>query len=174
MSFIKTIDLLQKDYSIPDELITARLHSLFEKSAKRWYFGIKQANSKNTLSLWKNEIITNWAIDAWRYKIENSFKNSFFDPDKDKPLTWFLKKVERLNELYPEMSQMLVHMKILKKCGGDLENSLRNSFIEPCSTEQSINALEDIVTRTKLGRTWKKVDIKSPNESFIKRTFQAQ
>ncbi|MBW0521834.1 hypothetical protein O181_061549 [Austropuccinia psidii MF-1] len=32
MSFIKTIDMLQKDYVIPDELITARLHSLFEKS----------------------------------------------------------------------------------------------------------------------------------------------
>ncbi|MBW0580769.1 hypothetical protein O181_120484 [Austropuccinia psidii MF-1] len=36
MSFIKTIDILQEDYSIPDELITPRLHSLFEKSAKRW------------------------------------------------------------------------------------------------------------------------------------------
>ncbi|MBW0519852.1 hypothetical protein O181_059567 [Austropuccinia psidii MF-1] len=26
MSFTKTIDMLQKDYAIPDELITARLH----------------------------------------------------------------------------------------------------------------------------------------------------
>ncbi|MBW0498385.1 hypothetical protein O181_038100 [Austropuccinia psidii MF-1] len=34
MSFIKTIDMLQEDYSIPDELITAKLHSLFEKYAK--------------------------------------------------------------------------------------------------------------------------------------------
>ncbi|MBW0564909.1 hypothetical protein O181_104624 [Austropuccinia psidii MF-1] len=34
MSFIKTIDILQEDYAIPDELITAILHSLFEKSAK--------------------------------------------------------------------------------------------------------------------------------------------
>ncbi|MBW0539579.1 hypothetical protein O181_079294 [Austropuccinia psidii MF-1] len=169
MSFSKTIDLLQEDYSIPDELITARLHSLFEKSSKRWYFGIKQANSRNTLSLWKNEIITKWANDAWRYKIENAFENSFFDPDKDETLTWFLKKVERLNELYPEMSQMLVHMKILKNCVGDLEHALRNSFIEPCSIEQYINALEDIVTRTKIGRAWKKVEIKSPNESFIKK-----
>ncbi|MBW0583706.1 hypothetical protein O181_123421 [Austropuccinia psidii MF-1] len=29
MSFIKTIDILQEDYAIPDELITARLYSLF-------------------------------------------------------------------------------------------------------------------------------------------------
>ncbi|MBW0494037.1 hypothetical protein O181_033752 [Austropuccinia psidii MF-1] len=35
MSFIKTIDMLQEDYAIPDKLITARLHSLFEKSAKK-------------------------------------------------------------------------------------------------------------------------------------------
>ncbi|MBW0513925.1 hypothetical protein O181_053640 [Austropuccinia psidii MF-1] len=104
MSFIKKIDMLQEDYAIPDELITARLHSLFEKSAKICYYGIRQTNGKNTLSLWKQEIITKWANDDWRYKIENAFENSFFDPDKDKPLTWFLKQVERLNALYPEMS----------------------------------------------------------------------
>ncbi|MBW0571614.1 hypothetical protein O181_111329 [Austropuccinia psidii MF-1] len=94
MSFIKTIDMLQEDYAIPDELITARLHSLFEKSAKRWYYGIRKTNGKNTWSWWKQEIFTKWAKDAGRYKIENSFENSFFDPDKDKPLTWFLKQVE--------------------------------------------------------------------------------
>ncbi|MBW0584426.1 hypothetical protein O181_124141 [Austropuccinia psidii MF-1] len=35
MSFLKPIDKLQEDYAIPDELLTARLHSLFEKSEKR-------------------------------------------------------------------------------------------------------------------------------------------
>ncbi|MBW0576213.1 hypothetical protein O181_115928 [Austropuccinia psidii MF-1] len=60
-------------------------------------------------------------------------------------------------------------MKILKKCGGELEHALRSSFIEPCSTEEYINALEDIVTRTKIGRTWKKLDIKSPNKPSIKK-----
>ncbi|MBW0557072.1 hypothetical protein O181_096787 [Austropuccinia psidii MF-1] len=41
--------------------------------------------------------------------------------------------------------------------------------IEPCSTEEYIKALEDIVTRTKDGTTWKKLDIKSPNKPFIKK-----
>ncbi|MBW0594003.1 hypothetical protein O181_133718 [Austropuccinia psidii MF-1] len=50
MSFIKTIDMLKEDYAIPDELITARLHSLFEKSEKRWYYGITQTNGNNTWS----------------------------------------------------------------------------------------------------------------------------
>ncbi|MBW0534054.1 hypothetical protein O181_073769 [Austropuccinia psidii MF-1] len=68
MSFIKTIYMLQKDYAIPDESITAISHSLFEKSAKRWYYGIRQTNGKNTWSWWKKEIITKWANDSWRYK----------------------------------------------------------------------------------------------------------
>ncbi|MBW0515538.1 hypothetical protein O181_055253 [Austropuccinia psidii MF-1] len=62
----------------------------------------------------------------------------------------------------------MVHVKIPKKCGGELEHVLRSRCIEPCSTEKYINALEDIVTRTKIGRTWKKLDIKNPNKPFIK------
>ncbi|MBW0562118.1 hypothetical protein O181_101833 [Austropuccinia psidii MF-1] len=65
------------------------------------------------------------------------------------------------------MSQKMVHMKILKKCGGELEHALRSRCIEPCSTEEYIHAIEDIVRRTNIGRTWKKVDIKIPNKPFI-------
>ncbi|MBW0560598.1 hypothetical protein O181_100313 [Austropuccinia psidii MF-1] len=169
ISFIKTIDILQEDYAIPDELITARLHSLFEVSAKRLYYGIRQTNGKNTWSWWKEETSTKWADDAWRYKRENAFENCFFDSDKDKPLTWFLKQAERLNALYPELSQKMVHIKIHKKCGGELEHALRSRLIEPCSTEEYINALEHIVTRKNIGRTWKKLDIKSPNRPFTKK-----
>ncbi|MBW0561747.1 hypothetical protein O181_101462 [Austropuccinia psidii MF-1] len=49
------------------------------------------------------------------------------------------------------------------------EHALRSRYIEPCSTEEYINALEDIVTRTKIGITWKKVEIKIPNKPFIKK-----
>ncbi|MBW0519752.1 hypothetical protein O181_059467 [Austropuccinia psidii MF-1] len=104
MSFIKVIEMLQEDYDIQDELITSRLHSLLEKSAKEWYYDIRQTNGKNTWSWWKQEIITKCDNDAWGYKIENAFENCFFDPDSDKPLTWFLKQAERLNALYPEIS----------------------------------------------------------------------
>ncbi|MBW0539834.1 hypothetical protein O181_079549 [Austropuccinia psidii MF-1] len=67
------------------------------------------------------------------------------------------------------MSQQMVHKKILRKCGGALEHSLRRRFMEPFSTEEKINALEDIVTRTKTGRTWKKLDIKISNKPYIKK-----
>ncbi|MBW0500755.1 hypothetical protein O181_040470 [Austropuccinia psidii MF-1] len=65
-------------------------------------------------------------------------------------------------------------MKILKKFGGELEHALGSRCKEPCSTEEYINALEDIVTRTKIGRTWKKLDIKSPNKKFIKKDKQRE
>ncbi|MBW0535791.1 hypothetical protein O181_075506 [Austropuccinia psidii MF-1] len=63
----------------------------------------------------------------------------------------------------------MVHMKILKECGGELEHVLRSRCIEPFSTGEYISSLEDIVTRTKIGRNWKKLDIKSPNKPFIKK-----
>ncbi|MBW0488582.1 hypothetical protein O181_028297 [Austropuccinia psidii MF-1] len=60
-------------------------------------------------------------------------------------------------------------MKILEKCEGELENALRSSCIEPCSTEEYINSLKDIVTRTKIGSKLKKLDIKIPNKPLIKK-----
>ncbi|MBW0540075.1 hypothetical protein O181_079790 [Austropuccinia psidii MF-1] len=63
----------------------------------------------------------------------------------------------------------MVNMQILNKCGAGLEHALRIRCVAPFSTGEYINAPEDIVTRTKSGRTWKKLDIKSPNEPFIKK-----
>ncbi|MBW0537770.1 hypothetical protein O181_077485, partial [Austropuccinia psidii MF-1] len=63
-------------------------------------------------------------------------------------------------------------MKILKKCGGELKHSLRSRFIEPCSTEEYINALQDIVTSTKIGRTWKKLEIKRPKNHLSRKINQ--
>ncbi|MBW0555664.1 hypothetical protein O181_095379 [Austropuccinia psidii MF-1] len=57
------------------------------------------------------------------------------------------------------MSQTMVHKRILRKCGGDLEDAIRRRFIEPCSTEDYINAMEDITTRTNIGRNWPKSPI---------------
>ncbi|MBW0513428.1 hypothetical protein O181_053143 [Austropuccinia psidii MF-1] len=68
----------------------------------------------------------------------------------------------------------MVHIKILKKCGGELEHALRSRFIEPCSTEEYINTLEYIVTRTKIGRKSKKFDTKSQNKPFIKKDKQKE
>ncbi|MBW0460959.1 hypothetical protein O181_000674 [Austropuccinia psidii MF-1] len=60
-------------------------------------------------------------------------------------------------------------MKTFKKCGGELEHSLRSRCIEPCSTEEYIDALEELSTRAKSCITLRKLDIKSPNKPFIKK-----
>ncbi|MBW0505531.1 hypothetical protein O181_045246 [Austropuccinia psidii MF-1] len=86
----------------------------------------------------------------------------------DKSLTGFLKQAENLNKLYPETSQKMMQMKILEICGGELEHSLGSRCLEPCSTEDYINALEDIVARPKIGRTWKTLDYKISNKPVIR------
>ncbi|MBW0570313.1 hypothetical protein O181_110028 [Austropuccinia psidii MF-1] len=74
-------------------------------------------------------------------------------------MSWFLKQKDRLTALHPDMSETMVHKRILRKCGGDLEHAIRSRCIEPCSTEDYINAMEDITTRTKIGRNWYKSPI---------------
>ncbi|MBW0556287.1 hypothetical protein O181_096002 [Austropuccinia psidii MF-1] len=59
------------------------------------------------------------------------------------------------------MSDTMINMKILRKCGGELENSIKCRCVEPCSTEDHINAMEDIITRTRIGKTWTKIPIES-------------
>ncbi|MBW0509533.1 hypothetical protein O181_049248 [Austropuccinia psidii MF-1] len=69
---------------------------------------------------------------------------------------WFLNQKSRLTSLTPDMSETMVHKRILRKRGGDLEHAIGRRFIEPCSGEDYINAIEDINTRTKIGRNWYK------------------
>ncbi|MBW0508173.1 hypothetical protein O181_047888 [Austropuccinia psidii MF-1] len=61
------------------------------------------------------------------------------------------------------MSEKMVHKRILRKRGGDLENAIRSRCIEPCFTEDYINAMEDITTRTKIAGNWYKPPIPNTN-----------
>ncbi|MBW0571722.1 hypothetical protein O181_111437 [Austropuccinia psidii MF-1] len=40
IEFIRTIDMLKEDFHIPDEIIVGNLHSLFTRTAKKWYYKI--------------------------------------------------------------------------------------------------------------------------------------
>ncbi|MBW0527191.1 hypothetical protein O181_066906 [Austropuccinia psidii MF-1] len=63
----------------------------------------------------------------------------------------------------------MINMKILRKCGGELENSIKCRCVETCSTEEHINAMEDIITRTRIGKTWSKIPMESKMFSKIPR-----
>ncbi|MBW0545939.1 hypothetical protein O181_085654 [Austropuccinia psidii MF-1] len=126
-------------------------------------------HGKHDLSWWKSEVITKWANNYWRFKMENAFENAFFNSEKDKPLTWFFKKKDILSALHPDMSDTMINMKILRKCGGELEHAIKSRCVEPCSTEDYINAMEDIITRTRIGITWTKTPMESKIVSKIPR-----
>ncbi|MBW0581716.1 hypothetical protein O181_121431 [Austropuccinia psidii MF-1] len=110
---------------------------------------------------WKSEIITKWANNSWRFKMENAFESSLLNLEKDKPVTWSLKQKDRLSALHPDMYDSMINMKILRKCGGELEHSIKSRCVEPCSTEHYINAMEDIITRTRVCKTWIEVPMES-------------
>ncbi|MBW0507210.1 hypothetical protein O181_046925 [Austropuccinia psidii MF-1] len=106
-------------------------------------------------------MITKWAKNSWRFKMENAFESAIFNSEKYKPLTWFFKQKDRLSALHPDMSDNMINMRILRKCGGELENAIKCRFSEPCSTEDDINAMKDIITRTRIGKNWTKILIES-------------
>ncbi|MBW0488208.1 hypothetical protein O181_027923 [Austropuccinia psidii MF-1] len=149
--------MLKEDFHIPDEIIVGKLHSLFTRTAKKWYYKTRLDHGKHDWPWWKSEKITKWAHNYRRFKMENAFESAIFYSEKDKPLTWFLKQKYRISALHPDMSDTMINMKILRKCGGELENSINCRCVEPCSTEDYINAMEDIITRTRIGKTWTRV-----------------
>ncbi|MBW0583855.1 hypothetical protein O181_123570 [Austropuccinia psidii MF-1] len=42
IDFIRTIDMLQEDLHISEEIIVGKLHSLFTRTAKKWYYKMRQ------------------------------------------------------------------------------------------------------------------------------------
>ncbi|MBW0460625.1 hypothetical protein O181_000340 [Austropuccinia psidii MF-1] len=152
MEFIKTKDMFKEYFNMPDEYISARLHSLFTKLAMKWYYKMRQDHGKHSWPWWKEQIISKWANDSWIFKMENSFEKFIFDIESDRPMSWCLKQKDRIIALHPDVSETMINKRISRKCGGGLENSIRSRFIMPCSTEDCINAMEDITTRKKIGR----------------------
>ncbi|MBW0570908.1 hypothetical protein O181_110623 [Austropuccinia psidii MF-1] len=110
--------MFQEDFNIPDEIIVAKLNCLFTKTAKKWYYNMIIDHGKHDWSWWKSEVITKWAKTSWRFKMENAFEISIFNPEKDKPITWFFKQKDRLSSLHPDLSDNMINMKILRKFGG--------------------------------------------------------
>ncbi|MBW0504572.1 hypothetical protein O181_044287 [Austropuccinia psidii MF-1] len=99
-------------------------------------------------------------------------ENSIFNSQKDNPLTWFLKQKDRLSALNPDMSDSMINMKILEKCGGELEHAIKCICVAPCSTEYYINAMKNIITRTRIGKTWTRNPMESKMVLKILREYK--
>ncbi|MBW0509264.1 hypothetical protein O181_048979 [Austropuccinia psidii MF-1] len=133
---------------------------------------MRQDHGKHDWSWCKSEIITKWANNSWRFRMENAFESAICNLEKDKPLTWFFKQKDRLSALHPDMSEIMINMKILRRCGGELEHAIKCKCVEPCSTDDYINAMEDIITRTRIGGTWTKIPMESKMVPRISREDQ--
>ncbi|MBW0503929.1 hypothetical protein O181_043644 [Austropuccinia psidii MF-1] len=59
------------------------------------------------------------------------------------------------------MSETMVNKRILIKCVSDLDHAIRRRCIDSCSTKDYINAMEEITTRKKIGRSWYKPPIEN-------------
>ncbi|MBW0503387.1 hypothetical protein O181_043102 [Austropuccinia psidii MF-1] len=131
---------------------------------------MRQDHGKHSWPWWKDQIIPKWENDSWRFKMENSFEEAMFSIERDSPMSWFLKKKDRLTALHPDMSETIIHKLILRKCGGDVEHAIRRRCIEPCFTENYINSMEDITTRKTIGRNWYKplIDNKMSGKPILK------
>ncbi|MBW0462028.1 hypothetical protein O181_001743 [Austropuccinia psidii MF-1] len=124
---------------------------------------MRQYYGKHSWPWWKEKNISKWANYSWRFKMENSFEESIFNIERDRPMSGLLKQKDRLASLHPDTSETMIHKRILRKCGGDLDNSIRSRCIEHLSTEDYINSMEDITTRPKIGRNWYKTPIDNKN-----------
>ncbi|MBW0570694.1 hypothetical protein O181_110409 [Austropuccinia psidii MF-1] len=67
------------------------------------------------------------------------------------------------------MSDTIINIKISRKCGGELEHAIKSGCVEPCLSEEYINAMEDIITRTRIGKAWTKIPMESKMVSKIPR-----
>ncbi|MBW0528094.1 hypothetical protein O181_067809 [Austropuccinia psidii MF-1] len=119
----------------------------------------EKAHGHQSRTWWKTQIINKWANDAWRCKVETAFESAKFNADKDKALPWFCQQKDRLTALYPDMSEFMIHRKILRQCGGCLEHAVKSRTTEKSSEEYIINILEEVTISTTIGSS--KVNLKT-------------
>ncbi|MBW0541994.1 hypothetical protein O181_081709 [Austropuccinia psidii MF-1] len=146
-------------------------------SAHRWYIKLRQAHGHQSWTWWKSQIINKWSNDSWIFKLETAFEHAKFNADKDKYLPWFFQQKDRLTALYPDISEFMIHRKILRQCGGSLDHAVKSRNTEQSSAEDIINILEEVTTRTKIGSSrtnlkkrfntpWRDYVDKNPKENY--------
>ncbi|MBW0572913.1 hypothetical protein O181_112628 [Austropuccinia psidii MF-1] len=91
--------------------------------------------------------------------MENTFEEAIFNIEIRRPISRLLKQKDISTVLNPDICETMVDQNILRECGGDPENSMGSRCIEPFSTEDYINAIKDITTRTKIGKNRYKLPI---------------
>ncbi|MBW0516060.1 hypothetical protein O181_055775 [Austropuccinia psidii MF-1] len=110
--------------------------------------------------------------DARRFKVKTAFEFCEFISDKNKYLPWFFQQNYRLTALYHDMSELMIHRKIIRQCGGDLENVVKSRTTEQFTAEDIINILEEETTPTRIGssRVNAKPRLNTPGKDSVDKT----
>ncbi|MBW0508318.1 hypothetical protein O181_048033 [Austropuccinia psidii MF-1] len=122
---------------------------------------MRQEHGKHYSLLWKSEIITKWATIPGDLKWKILFIVPFLAHIRINHLLGSSNKKNLFSALHPDMSYSMINMKILRKFGGVLEHLIKCRFLEPCLTEDCINAITDIITKTRIGKPWTETPMKS-------------
>ncbi|MBW0570143.1 hypothetical protein O181_109858 [Austropuccinia psidii MF-1] len=64
---------------------------------------MRQDHGKHSWPWWKEQIISKWENDSWRFKMENSFEEAILNIERDRQMSWFLKQKDKLTALHPDM-----------------------------------------------------------------------
>ena len=85
-------------------MIVSRLTALFTDTAKNWYLGMRDANSRKSWSWWKHAIRTKFGTHTWKWKMQQEFEKDHFTLDNNKVHKWFNTQRDRLRAYQPELS----------------------------------------------------------------------
>ncbi|MBW0552553.1 hypothetical protein O181_092268 [Austropuccinia psidii MF-1] len=69
---------------------------------------MRQDHGKHSWPWWKEQIISKWINDSWRFEMENSFDKEIYNIERDRPMSSFLKQNDRLTALNPDMSETVI------------------------------------------------------------------
>ncbi|MBW0509518.1 hypothetical protein O181_049233 [Austropuccinia psidii MF-1] len=153
--------------------------------AHRWYIKLRQAHGHQSWTWWKPQIINKWANVALRFKVKTAFESPNLMLIKTMLYHGFSKQKDKLTALYPDMSEFMIHRKILRQCKGDLEHAVKSRTTEQSSAGDIINILEEVTTRTRIGSCrvnlktrfntpWKDSVDKTPKENSNNMKYKAE
>ncbi|MBW0515298.1 hypothetical protein O181_055013 [Austropuccinia psidii MF-1] len=83
------------------------------------------------------------------------------------------------------MSELMIHRKILRQCGDDLQHAVKSRTTEQYSAEDILNTLEEVTTTTRIGSSrvnikarrntpWKDFLNKNPNENSNNMKYKSE
>ncbi|MBW0580848.1 hypothetical protein O181_120563 [Austropuccinia psidii MF-1] len=106
--------MIKGEFELPEILVTKRCNTLFTKSSHRWHIKLRQSHEHQSQTWWKTQISNKWANDARRFEVETAFESEKLNAFKDRDLQWFRQQKDSSTALYPDMSELMIHRKILK------------------------------------------------------------